>query len=159
MSRRRELVVFLGQLPLRRLVAKPTGQPTCRWEISAELSAGQLIKTVCEKHSFRFTAAWKCHTELAMDILKMLAELHAERQQIDQAILVVERLAAGTRGKRRGRPPKWMSAVDSEAAAATAPRKKRAVSAAARKRMAAAQKRRWAAKRAQASAKVLAAPG
>jgi hypothetical protein len=44
-----------------------------------------------------------------MDILKMLAELRKEREQIEQAILVVERLAAGTGGKRRGRPPKWMS--------------------------------------------------
>ena len=89
----------------------------------------------------------------------MLAELHAERQQIDQAILVVERLAAGTHGKRRGRPPKWMSAVDNKVVGTTAPRKKRAVSAATRKRIAAAQKKRWATKRAQASPKVLAAPG
>jgi len=64
-----------------------------------------------------------------MDFLKMLAELHAERQQIDQAILVVERLAAGKPGKRRGRPPKWMSAVNNKAVTATTPRKKRAVSA------------------------------
>ena len=86
-----------------------------------------------------------------MDILKMLADLHAERQQIDQAILVVERLAAGKPGKRRGRPPKWMSAVDNKAVAASTPRKKRAVSAAARKRMATAQKKRWAVKKAEAS--------
>ena len=43
-----------------------------------------------------------------MDILKMLAELRAEREQIDEAILVLERLA---RGKRRGRPPKWMTGM------------------------------------------------
>jgi len=41
---------------------------------------------------------------------KMLAELRAERDQLDEAILLFERLAAG-RGRRRGRPPKWMSAV------------------------------------------------
>ena len=38
-----------------------------------------------------------------MDILKMLADLRAERQQIEEAILVMERLAAGTGGKRRGK--------------------------------------------------------
>jgi hypothetical protein len=45
-----------------------------------------------------------------MDINKMLAELRAEREQIEQAILVLERMAVG-RGKRRGRPPKWMTSV------------------------------------------------
>ena len=50
-----------------------------------------------------------------MDILKMLADLRAERQQIEEAIVVVERLAAGTRGKPRGRPPKWMSKGNTEA--------------------------------------------
>jgi hypothetical protein len=84
-----------------------------------------------------------------MDILKMLAEFRAERQQIEEAIFALERLAAGTRGKRRGRPPKWMS--DSNAAAAGEPAPKtRTVSPAARKRMAEAQKKRWAARKAQA---------
>jgi len=40
----------------------------------------------------------------------MIAELHQEREGIEQAILVLERLAAG-QGKRRGRPPAWMSAM------------------------------------------------
>ena len=40
----------------------------------------------------------------------MLAELRAERDQLAEAILVLERLAGG-RGKRRGRPPKWMAEV------------------------------------------------
>lgn len=80
----------------------------------------------------------------------MLADLRAEREQIEQAILTVERLAAGTRGKRRGRPPKWMAAVNHEAVEAATFSTKRKVSAAARKRMAAAQKKRWAAKKAQA---------
>jgi hypothetical protein len=43
-----------------------------------------------------------------MDIMKMLADLRTEREQVDEAILVLERLAHG-RGKRRGRPPAWMS--------------------------------------------------
>ena len=45
-----------------------------------------------------------------MDIEKMLSELRAERDGVEQAILVLERIAAG-RSKRRGRPPKWMSAL------------------------------------------------
>jgi hypothetical protein len=85
-----------------------------------------------------------------MDILKMLAELRAEQQQIDEAILAIERLATGVGGKRRGRPPKWMAAL-SDATEPAAPGKKRTVSAAGRKRMAAAQKKRWAEKKAQAS--------
>lgn len=40
----------------------------------------------------------------------MLAELRAERDQLGEAILAFERLAVG-RGKRRGRPPAWMTAV------------------------------------------------
>jgi hypothetical protein len=42
-----------------------------------------------------------------MDVSKVLAELRQEREQIDEAILSLERLIAG-RGKRRGRPPAWM---------------------------------------------------
>lgn len=45
-----------------------------------------------------------------MDVLKMLAELREERQQIEEAIMTLERLARG-RGKRRGRPPAWMTAI------------------------------------------------
>ncbi len=37
----------------------------------------------------------------------MLAELRLEREQIEEAILTLERLARG-RGKRRGRPPGWL---------------------------------------------------
>ena len=76
----------------------------------------------------------------------MLSDLRAEREQIEQAILVIERLAQG-QGKRRGRPPKWMSEMKSVDTPDTEPRKKRTVSAAARKRMAEAQRKRWAAKK------------
>jgi hypothetical protein len=34
----------------------------------------------------------------------MLAELRAEREQVEEAIVVLERLARG-QGRRRGRPP------------------------------------------------------
>jgi len=46
-----------------------------------------------------------------MDVSKILAELREERQQIEEAILSLERLAHG-RGKRRGRPPAWMAEVN-----------------------------------------------
>ena len=45
-----------------------------------------------------------------MDMLKMLAEMRQERAQIEEAILVLERLASG-QGRRRGRPPAWMTAA------------------------------------------------
>ena len=62
-----------------------------------------------------------------MDILKMLAELRAELQRINEAIITMERLAVGTRGKRRGRPPKWMVALNRKPVAIAAFRVKRSV--------------------------------
>ena len=81
-----------------------------------------------------------------MDILKMLSDLRSERGQIEDAILVLERLARG-QGKRRGRPPKWMAQTHSRPASQAEAPKRRFVSAEARKRMAEAQRRRWAAVR------------
>ena len=40
----------------------------------------------------------------------MLADLRQEREHVDEAIVVLERLARG-HGKRRGRPPAWITAV------------------------------------------------
>jgi len=45
-----------------------------------------------------------------MDVTKILSELREERVQIEEAILSLERLARG-RGRRRGRPPAWMSEI------------------------------------------------
>jgi hypothetical protein len=42
--------------------------------------------------------------------MKMLAELRQEREQVEEAIMTLERVARG-RGKRRGRPPAWMTAT------------------------------------------------
>jgi hypothetical protein len=86
-----------------------------------------------------------------MDIVNMLAELRAERQRLEEAILVIERLAVKAAGKRRGRPPKWMAAAKSVGVAETTPKTRR-FSAVTRKRMAAAQKKRWAARKAQSQA-------
>lgn len=46
----------------------------------------------------------------------MLAELKLEREQLEEAILTLERLARG-RGRRRGRPPSWLK--DATAAASS----------------------------------------
>jgi len=48
-----------------------------------------------------FTAALSSQE---MDIVKMLAEMRQEREQLNEAIAVLQRIAYG-RGKRRGRPP------------------------------------------------------
>lgn len=45
-----------------------------------------------------------------MDVAKMLADLRQEREAIEEAIMTLERLARG-RGKRRGRPPAWLTEV------------------------------------------------
>jgi len=45
-----------------------------------------------------------------MDVAKILVELRQEREQIEEAIMSLERLAR-SRGKRRGRPPAWMTEV------------------------------------------------
>ena len=43
-----------------------------------------------------------------MDVTKILADLREERQQIEEAIISLERLARG-RGRKRGRPPAWLA--------------------------------------------------
>jgi hypothetical protein len=50
---------------------------------------------------------------LSMDVNRMLQEMREQREQIEEAILSLERLAAG-RGKRRGRPPAWLSEMRKE---------------------------------------------
>ena len=79
-----------------------------------------------------------------MDILKILSELRYERQQIEEAILSLQRLARG-QGKRRGRPPKWMTDSQRIGDSNLTENPKRVFSAETRRKMALAQKRRWAA--------------
>jgi hypothetical protein len=43
-----------------------------------------------------------------MDINKVLNELRSERQEIVRAIIALQRVG----GERRGRPPKWMKALE-----------------------------------------------
>ena len=43
-----------------------------------------------------------------MDVTKILDELRLEREQLEEAILSLERLAS-SRGRKRGRPPTWMT--------------------------------------------------
>jgi hypothetical protein len=46
-----------------------------------------------------------------MDVTKILGQLREEREQLEEAIMSLERLARG-RGRRRGRPPSWMAELD-----------------------------------------------
>ena len=50
----------------------------------------------------------------AMDIAKILNDLRAERAQVEEAILMLERLQRGQSARRRGRPPKWLAALNAE---------------------------------------------
>jgi len=65
-----------------------------------------------------------------MDLHKMIVELQAERQRLDEAIQALERLSAG-KVRRRGRPPRWLKdevqrqSSDSEPPEANVPTKKR----------------------------------
>ena len=65
-----------------------------------------------------------------MDTSTILTELRRQRDQMAEAIIAFERLAAGS-GPRRGRPPKWLaaarepSAIDTERVAAPKPRAKK----------------------------------
>jgi hypothetical protein len=85
-----------------------------------------------------------------MDINSMLTELRAERERLTEAILVLERLAAGGH-KRRGRPPKWLAASAPSVEEGGRTRKRRPFSAATRAKMAAAQRKRWAARKKDAA--------
>lgn len=82
-----------------------------------------------------------------MDIHRILAELRSEKERLEEAILTIERLALVHSGKRRGRPPKWMTGMKQTTTLSVDPKKRRKFSAATRKRMAEAQRKRWAARK------------
>jgi len=82
-----------------------------------------------------------------MDLAKMIAELRVQKQALEETMVILERLAR-TQGKRRARPPLFLS----QASCARPARKRKPFSATTRKKMAAAQRKRWAAvKKTQAS--------
>ena len=49
-----------------------------------------------------------------MNIPKMIAELQAEKERLDEAIVALERLATGNKAKRRVKPPRSRSGGDGE---------------------------------------------
>jgi hypothetical protein len=59
-----------------------------------------------------------------MDVQAILKELRAEREQLDEAIIALQRMQAGA-GKRRGRPPAWMKAAAEQTQAASTPKRGR----------------------------------
>ncbi len=58
-----------------------------------------------------------------MDVHKILGDLRREREQIEEAILTLERLATG-RGRRRGRPPAWMAQLKGAEAKTQEPKRR-----------------------------------
>jgi hypothetical protein len=97
---------------------------------------------VCDSRSERVIVGF------VVDTVKMLAELRQERAQLEEAILVLERLAGG-QGRRRGRLPAWMSAQRLGPTVVAPDRKRKPFSAATRKKMAESQRKRWVAKKAE----------
>ena len=84
-----------------------------------------------------------------MDINAMLSQLRNELELLNAAIFALERLA-GSSGRRRGRPPKWMAAIQAgspETGTVEEGKTRRTFSPEARRRMAEAQRKRWAAQR------------
>lgn len=85
-----------------------------------------------------------------MNLIKMIAELREQKQALEETMLILERLARG-QGKRRGRPPAFLSNAGAASTQVGTTRKRRPFSAETRKKMAASQRRRWAAVRKKAS--------
>jgi len=85
-----------------------------------------------------------------MDLTKMIAELREQKQALEETMLILERIARG-QGKRRGRPPAFLSNAGAALLETGTVRKRRPFSAETRKKMAASQRRRWAALRKKAS--------
>jgi hypothetical protein len=77
-----------------------------------------------------------------MDVLRMLAELCKERDSLDEAIKVIERLAAGRR--RSGQPPTFFQSSNSKTTRGQYER-----TAETRLRMAEAQRKVWAERKAR----------
>ncbi len=74
-----------------------------------------------------------------MNLIKMIAELREQKQALEETMMILERLAR-SQGKRRGRPPRFLSEAGST-------RKRKSFSSETRKKMAEAQRKRWAAYR------------
>jgi hypothetical protein len=54
------------------------------------------------------TIAYKRLLRTGMDINKILKDLRSEREEIQRAIMALERVG----GRRRGRPPQWMKELE-----------------------------------------------
>jgi hypothetical protein len=72
-----------------------------------------------------------------MNLPKMIAELREQKHALEESIMMLERLAR-SQGKRRGRPPLFLSQGGTT-------RKRRPFTPEIRKKMAALQRKRWAA--------------
>jgi hypothetical protein len=102
---------------------------------------------IAEQLYFKRKRFQRSYNHNVMELTKVIAELRAERTAIDEALAALDRIARSGTGKRRGRPPAWLTATAGEIPEAAEPRKKRSLSQEVRKKMAEAQKKRWAAYR------------
>ena len=57
---------------------------------------------------------WRHKGDTLMELMTIIKQLMEERDLIDSAIVSLERIAL-QRGKRRGRPPAWMTVLEEEA--------------------------------------------
>lgn len=97
-----------------------------------QIGPGHLARprSITKKSSTGICAPWFPRTSLearyasVMDVRQILAQLFEGRDQLDEAILSLERLSAG-QGKRRGRPPAWLKNVKEASPEATEKPKRR----------------------------------
>jgi hypothetical protein len=81
-----------------------------------------------------------------MNVNEIVQQLRDERGRLEAAIQALEGVGSPPAGKRRGRPPGSGNKTAAPVAIpATAPKRRRVMSAAARKRIADAMRKRWAA--------------
>jgi hypothetical protein len=83
-----------------------------------------------------------------MNVNQMIAELKAEREALTAAMSVLESIAHSRGGRRRGRPPAWLTGAMPAKKDEPSEGPKRVFSLATKRKMALAQKKRWAAKKA-----------
>jgi hypothetical protein len=114
----------------RRRAVRSSGYCT-RQTLTKDDKSKQNITNLCRKCALDIS----CHdlsrqTQLGlmhspgMDVNAILTELRRERDQLNETILAMERLAASSGRRRRGRPPAWLAAAKQGAGEQPARRKR-----------------------------------
>ena len=66
---------------------------------------------IAEQLYFKRKQFQRSYNHNVMELTKVIAELRAERAAIDEALAALDRIARASVGKRRGRPPAWLTAT------------------------------------------------